>query len=108
MLVTPAISFNTPLANSMTSRVINRMRRQPARLAFVLAIGATLLADPDRVLSTPICENGFAGAALGAAFAGMHPIVELMYPDFILGGSRNRQKPRFGGMATGTLPPKGY
>ena len=51
------------------------------------AFGATkdaLLAYPDRVLSTPICENGFAGAALGAAFAGMHPIVELMYPDFIL------------------------
>lgn len=51
------------------------------------AFGATkgaLLADPDRVLSTPICENGFAGAALGASFAGMHPIVELMYPDFIL------------------------
>ena len=51
------------------------------------AFGATrdaLLAYPERVLSTPICENGFAGAALGAAFAGMHPIVELMYPDFIL------------------------
>ena len=51
------------------------------------AFGATrdaLAAYPERVLSTPICENGFAGAALGAAFAGMHPIVELMYPDFIL------------------------
>ncbi|MBM4408901.1 MAG: hypothetical protein FJ038_09980 [Chloroflexi bacterium] len=51
------------------------------------AFGATkgaLVAAPDRVLSTPICENGFAGAALGAAFAGMHPIVELMYPDFVL------------------------
>jgi len=51
------------------------------------AFGATrdaLLAYPERVLSTPICENGFSGAALGAAFAGMHPIVELMYPDFIL------------------------
>lgn len=51
------------------------------------AFGATkeaLLRYPERVLSTPICENGFAGAALGAAFAGMHPIVELMYPDFVL------------------------
>lgn len=50
MLVTPAISFNTPLANSMTSRVINRMRRQPARLAFVLAIGATLLAGQPAIV----------------------------------------------------------
>ena len=39
---------------------------------------------PDRVLNTPICENGFCGAAFGAALLGMHPIVELMYPDFAL------------------------
>jgi 2-oxoisovalerate dehydrogenase E1 component len=45
---------------------------------------AALAATPERVLSTPICENGFAGAAFGAALLGMHPIVELMYPDFAL------------------------
>jgi 2-oxoisovalerate dehydrogenase E1 component len=39
---------------------------------------------PDRVISTPICENGFTGAAFGAALSGMHPIVEFMYPDFTL------------------------
>jgi 2-oxoisovalerate dehydrogenase E1 component len=39
---------------------------------------------PDQVLSTPICENGFSGVALGAALAGMHPIIEFMYPDFTL------------------------
>jgi 2-oxoisovalerate dehydrogenase E1 component len=43
-----------------------------------------LAVAPERVLSTPICENGFTGAALGAALAGMHPIVEFMYPDFVL------------------------
>ncbi len=43
-----------------------------------------LASAPGRVLSTPICENGFTGAALGAALAGMHPIVEFMYPDFVL------------------------
>jgi 2-oxoisovalerate dehydrogenase E1 component len=37
---------------------------------------------PERVLSSPICENGFVGASFGAAVLGMHPIVELMYPDF--------------------------
>ena len=48
-----------------------------------LTRGALAVA-PERVLSTPICENGFSGAALGAALAGMHPIVEFMYPDFVL------------------------
>jgi 2-oxoisovalerate dehydrogenase E1 component len=43
-----------------------------------------LATAPDRVLSAPICENGFSGAAYGAALQGMHPIVELMYPDFSL------------------------
>ena len=45
---------------------------------------AALAAFPERVLSSPICENGFVGASLGAAILGMHPIVELMYPDFAL------------------------
>lgn len=48
-----------------------------------LTKGALAVA-PERVLSTPICENGFTGAAFGAALAGMHPIVEFMYPDFTL------------------------
>ncbi len=51
------------------------------------AFGATkaaLVGHPERVLSTPICENGFVGAGIGAAVQGMHPIVEIMYPDFAL------------------------
>lgn len=35
-----------------------------------------------RVRNTPISENGFVGAGVGAACAGMRPIVELMYMDF--------------------------
>lgn len=50
---------------------------------FGLTKGALAVA-PERVLSTPILENGFSGAAFGAALVGMHPIVELMYPDFAL------------------------
>ena len=38
----------------------------------------------DRVRNTPISESGFVGAGLGAACAGMRPIVELMYMDFAL------------------------
>jgi len=38
----------------------------------------------DRLVATPICENGFVGLALGAAMNGMRPVVEIMYPDFCL------------------------
>jgi 2-oxoisovalerate dehydrogenase E1 component len=39
---------------------------------------------PERLVGTPICENGFTGLALGAALNGMRPVVEIMYPDFSL------------------------
>ncbi len=38
----------------------------------------------ERVRNTPISEAGFVGAGVGAACAGMRPIVELMYMDFTL------------------------
>lgn len=37
----------------------------------------------DRVMDTPISEEGFVGAALGAAWMGERPIVELQFADFI-------------------------
>ena len=37
-----------------------------------------------RILNTPISENGFVGAGLGAAITGMRPIVKLMFADFSL------------------------
>jgi pyruvate dehydrogenase E1 component beta subunit len=37
---------------------------------------------PERVLNTPIAENGIVGAALGAALTGLRPVVEMMYLDF--------------------------
>jgi len=40
---------------------------------------------PDRVLGTPICENAFVGLAGGIALDGrFRPVVEFMFPDFIL------------------------
>ncbi|MEZ4726319.1 MAG: alpha-ketoacid dehydrogenase subunit beta [Caldilineaceae bacterium] len=38
----------------------------------------------NRLLDTPISEQGFMGMAIGAAMVGMKPIVELMYMDFFL------------------------
>lgn len=39
---------------------------------------------PERVIDTPIAENGFAGIAIGAAMNGLKPIVEFMTFNFSL------------------------
>ena len=36
----------------------------------------------DRVMDTPIAEEGFVGAAIGAAWQGERPVVELQFADF--------------------------
>lgn len=38
---------------------------------------------PKRVRNTPISESAFVGAGIGAACAGLRPVVELMYMDFV-------------------------
>lgn len=49
-------------------------------------ITAGLLAEfgPERVRDTPICEEGFVGAAIGAAMLGLRPVVEIMTINFSL------------------------
>jgi pyruvate/2-oxoglutarate/acetoin dehydrogenase E1 component len=37
----------------------------------------------NRVIDTPLSEEGFTGMALGAAATGMRPIVEILYTDWI-------------------------
>lgn len=39
---------------------------------------------PERIMDTPLSESGFTGAGIGAAIAGMRPIVELMTVNFSL------------------------
>lgn len=39
---------------------------------------------PERVIDTPITEHGFAGLAVGAAFAGLKPVVEFMTWNFAM------------------------
>jgi pyruvate dehydrogenase E1 component beta subunit len=45
-----------------------------------------LLAEfgPTRVFDTPISEASFTGAGVGAAIAGMRPVVEILFVDFTL------------------------
>src|SRR2546430_4487827 len=50
-----------------------------------MGVTAGLLEEfgPDRVRNTPISEMAIVGAGIGAAMAGMRPVVEIMYEDFL-------------------------
>lgn len=39
---------------------------------------------PDRIRDTPLSENGFTGAGIGASMGGMRPVVEIMTVNFSL------------------------
>lgn len=39
---------------------------------------------PERIIDTPLAENGFTGIAVGAALAGLRPVVEIMTCNFSL------------------------
>src|ERR687890_144483 len=38
---------------------------------------------PERIRNTPISEMAIVGTGIGAAIAGMRPVVEIMYEDFL-------------------------
>ncbi|WP_236638446.1 pyruvate dehydrogenase complex E1 component subunit beta [Mangrovicoccus ximenensis] len=50
------------------------------------AVSQGLMAEfgPERIRDTPLSESGFTGAGIGAAVAGMRPVVELMTVNFSL------------------------
>ncbi|MFN8623833.1 MAG: dehydrogenase E1 component subunit alpha/beta [Chloroflexota bacterium] len=52
--------------------------------AFKLTKGLLETFGRDRVFNTPISEAAICGTAVGAAMAGLRPVVELMYMDFAL------------------------
>jgi pyruvate/2-oxoglutarate/acetoin dehydrogenase E1 component len=57
----------------------------------------------DRVINTPICENGFTGVAVGMAVMGMRPVVEIMFADFMpsAGDAIVNQMPKYRYMSGG-------
>ena len=61
------------------------MGEDMAVMGNVFAITTGFLEEfgPNRVIDTPISEEGFMGMAVGAAMRGKRPIVELMYNDFV-------------------------
>ena len=62
------------------------MGEDVARYGGCYAVSKGLLAEfgPKRIRDTPLSESGFTGAGIGAAMAGMRPIVELMTVNFSL------------------------
>ncbi len=51
--------------------------------AFKLTKGFVDRFGEDRVIDTPISEEGYTGVAIGAAYMGLRPIVEFQFMDFI-------------------------
>ncbi len=51
--------------------------------AFKLSAGMQEHFGPNRIVDTPLAENAFVGAAIGAAMMGLRPIVEMQFADFI-------------------------
>lgn len=51
--------------------------------AFKVTAGFLDHFGPDRVIDTPISEEGYTGVAIGAAFQGLRPVVEFQFIDFI-------------------------
>ena len=51
--------------------------------AFGVTTGLLSEFGPERVRDTPITEAAIAGAAAGAAAAGMRPVAEIMFSDFL-------------------------
>ena len=51
--------------------------------AFGVSRGMLEKFGKDRIMNTPISEQAYVGAGIGAAMAGMRPIVELMFSDFM-------------------------
>ncbi|HEU4947175.1 MAG TPA: alpha-ketoacid dehydrogenase subunit beta [Kribbella sp.] len=51
---------------------------------FGVSLGLLEEFGPDRIRDTPLSESAFVGAGIGAAMAGMRPIVEIMTVNFSL------------------------
>jgi acetoin:2,6-dichlorophenolindophenol oxidoreductase subunit beta len=81
-------------AEALREAMAQEMRRDPrvflmgediGRFGGPFGVTTGLLEEfgSDRVRDTPIAEAGFFGLAIGAAMAGMRPVVEVQYSDFL-------------------------
>jgi acetoin:2,6-dichlorophenolindophenol oxidoreductase subunit beta len=52
--------------------------------AFGVTVGLAAEFGQDRIMDSPISEQGIVGIAVGASLIGMRPIVEIMFSDFTM------------------------
>ena len=76
------LALHQALADDPKAFLLGEDVLDPYGGAFKVARGLST-AFPDRVLTTPISEAGITGIAGGMALRGMHPVVEVMFGDFI-------------------------
>src|SRR6266498_5431951 len=67
---------------AINEALAQEMERDPTVVLFGVTKGL-YPRFPDRVLDTPISESAYIGAAAGAATAGLRPVAELMFVDFM-------------------------
>ena len=83
------------MSQAIKSALVCEIERDPN----VFCLGVDIVPDPggvfgvteglqaqfgkNRVRDTPISESSFVGASVGSALAGLRPVVELMFVDFI-------------------------
>ncbi|MCB9956590.1 MAG: pyruvate dehydrogenase complex E1 component subunit beta [Parvularculaceae bacterium] len=86
---------STAIRDALRDAIAEEMRRDPdvflmgeevAQYQGAYKVSRGLLEEfgPKRVIDTPITEYGFAGLGVGAAFAGLKPIVEFMTWNFAM------------------------
>src|SRR5579872_3296653 len=82
------------MAEAVRDALSEEMRRDPsvfimgedvaeAGTPFKVLSGLVEEFGKSRVIDTPISEAGFTGLAVGAAMAGLRPVVDIMFGDFI-------------------------
>ncbi len=70
------------LTNNKLSLILGEDIRDPYGGAFKATKGLTAEFS-DRVINTPISEAGMIGLGVGMAMHGLHPIIEMMFGDFL-------------------------
>src|ERR1700738_1421595 len=82
------------LAQAIREALAEEMRRDPtvfvigedvaeAGTVFKVLSGLVEEFGPQRVVDSPISEQGITGLALGAAMTGLRPVVDIMFGDFL-------------------------
>jgi pyruvate/2-oxoglutarate/acetoin dehydrogenase E1 component len=98
-LATPPLKANSvrelTFGDAIKEAIAEEMRRDPtvvlmgedvaeAGTTFKVLVGLVDEFGKDRIIDTPISEAGFTGLGVGAAMAGMRPIVDIMFGDFLM------------------------